>query len=53
MPHPGLGQNSFYWSSGQGVLEDPIIPPITGGTFLKFAVATGVVIWMFRKLGRG
>lgn len=35
------------------VLRDPLLPSVSGGQFLKFAIAAGVLLWIFRRLGQG
>lgn len=52
MRHLGrLGQNGYIWNTGQGVLEDPVIPAISGTTVIKVAVTLGIFVWIFRSLG--
>ena len=41
---------------GQGsgnLLEDPVIPAVSGVSVIKIAVTLGVFLWMIRSLGRG
>ena len=40
-----------FYSTGE-VLDEPIVPRITGAQFAKLAVATAIVLFLFRRFGK-
>lgn len=49
MRYLGLGRSGYGFGD---VLEDPVLPEIRGYDFLKFAVAAGILFYVFRKIGK-
>lgn len=44
---------SLYGGGGFGnVLEEPIVPAISGASVIKFAVGAALFLYIFRKIGR-
>ena len=47
---------TFYggaFGSGSGnLLEDPVIPAVSGMSVLKVAATVGIFLWLFRSLGK-
>lgn len=46
---PSYGGAGFNESGN--ILQDPVIPAISGASILKVAVAVGIFIWLFRSFG--